>query len=125
MDLRLQALSPRSLLVSWQPPPPDQQNGVITYYIIIVEDEDGAPFRADITKQLQITLEGVAPFQSYSVHMAAATQIGTGPHTIPSLLIEMPEAGVAIARYVEHISGMWSIRKAMTLLRPLYSTMSQ
>lgn len=93
VNLSLVALTPRTLLVTWQPPPLSEQNGVITYYIIILEDENKIPIRAEITSDLHLTLEGLTPFQSYSVRISASTVIGIGPHTIPSLEIEMPEAG--------------------------------
>lgn len=93
MNLSLEALTPRTLLVTWQPPPLSEQNGVITYYIIIVEDENKIPIRAEITSDLHLTLEGLAPFKPYSVRIAASTVIGIGPHTAPSLEIEMPEDG--------------------------------
>ena len=48
--------------------------------------------REETTKELEFIVEGLEPFQIYSIRVAASTVIGLGPYTVESL-IEMPEAG--------------------------------
>ena len=91
-NLTLLSLTSRNLLVSWQSPPVAEQNGQITHYLVIVEDQNGVNIRELQTEYLNLYVEGLKPFHIYSVHVAASTKIGLGPHGVP-FLIEMPEDG--------------------------------
>jgi hypothetical protein len=101
LNISLEALTPRSLLVGWQPPPATEQNGKLTNYTIIIQEraedgeEDGSGYvREEMTEEEEFIVEGLQPFHLYSVSMAASTAVGVGPYSV-ELLIEMPEAGIA------------------------------
>ena len=87
------ALSPYSLLVSWQAPPPDSQNGEIRYYTIKVleEETDTQTWLSTSNSSTNITVESLHPYYSYRVSVAAYS-VGLGPYSLEKS-VQMPESG--------------------------------
>lgn len=56
-------------------------------------EESEIDTREESTGELELVVEGLQPFQLYSIRVAASTVVGLGPYTMTSL-IEMPEAGM-------------------------------
>ena len=79
--------------VTWKPPPPEHQNGIITAYVVSVslEGNDTAP-QHYTSSSLSLTLVGLHPFSTYTVAVAAETDIGRGPFST-SFKIYTPEDG--------------------------------
>ena len=93
VNLSLHAVTPTTLLISWEPPPLPEQNGEIieyTYYYSM--DGTEGNITEGRTSELEALLEGLQPFRLYFVYVAASTQVGMGPLSAPSL-IEMPQDG--------------------------------
>ena len=68
----------------WHPPPFQYQNGPILYYNLIVSD---LVFGLDdidiIVTSLSYTVNGLEEYNNYSLIIAAATVVGTGPYSNP------------------------------------------
>ena len=82
-----------AVLVTWQPPPPEHQNGIVTAYVVSVSlaGNDTTP-EYYTSSSLSQTLEGLLPFSTYTVAVAAETDIGRGPFS-SSFTINTPEDG--------------------------------
>ena len=84
-----------SALMTWQPPPPEHQNGIITAYVVSVLFEDNdTTVQQYTTSSLSVTLEGLHPFSTYMVAVAAETGVGRGPFS-SGFTIHTPEDGKA------------------------------
>ena len=89
-----EALSPSSLVLTWQPPPEDQLNGVLTGYLVnVTETETGVQYQISADTS-QYTFEGLHPFYRYSFIVSAIT-IGPGPFS-GIFTIQMPQDGAMI-----------------------------
>ena len=86
-------LNSSAVIVTWQPPPPEHQNGIVTAYVVSVslEGNDTTPQYYNTTS-LSLTLVGLLPFSTYTVAVAAETDIGRGPFST-SFTIHTPEDG--------------------------------
>ena len=94
-NLVLHPITPRNLLISWEPPPLHEQNGeIFDYTVLVLDAENEVIFAESQTENLELLVKGLQPFHLYSVSLAASTFVGLGPYTFPSL-IEMPEDGNA------------------------------
>ena len=84
-DISLEAGSPKSILVTWNPVPFIDRNGVIKGYKIIYRDlTSGSSTTKNISatgenEQQIITLEELAEFTNYSIRILAFTSKGDGP----------------------------------------------
>ena len=86
-----EAISPSSLVLTWQPPPEDQLNGVLTGYLVnVTETETGVQYQIS-ADTAQYTFEGLHPFYRYSFTVAAST-IGIGPFS-GIYTFQMPQDG--------------------------------
>ena len=79
----------RSLSVVWGTVPCPHQRGPITGYRLRYNDDNTI---GDGSKQYY-TLNGLTPFTSYSVQVAAINDGGTGPYSDPALTVETLQDG--------------------------------
>ena len=87
----MSALSPTSVMISWNPPPPEHQNGIIVGYVIRVTGVDAAENIELSVNNRNITVPSLHPFYTYRFSVAAVT-IAFGPFNNP-VTLKMPEAG--------------------------------
>ena len=87
-------LNSSSVFVTWQPLPPEHQNGIVTAYVVSVSLGNDTTPQLYNTSSLSLTLVGLLPFSTYTVAVAAETDIGRGPFSA-SFTIHTPEDGKA------------------------------
>ena len=89
-------LNSTAVELSWTDPREAEQNGkIISYAVIISGNESGHFVLHNFTTSnysIQVTFAHLRPFSEYNVSVAAATAVGTGPFTTPSIF-HTPEDG--------------------------------
>ncbi|CAL9706811.1 unnamed protein product [Knipowitschia caucasica] len=97
LDMQLEALSSRSIKVSWKAPMPDLRNGVLRSYRISYREYDGqfrgwqyASAGAAWESQTYI-LSNLKPSTKYSIMVQARTHGGIGPPSTAPLCSTLPE----------------------------------
>ena len=91
VDVRVAAVTSRSIRVVWSPPLTDQQNGLILHYVVVVV---AAQTRSTITLNVSsnsTSIPDLHPSYSYSIEVAAVT-ISVGPFS-RSVSITTPDDG--------------------------------
>ena len=89
----VEALGPRSILVSWEPPPPLTQNGFIVFYTLILTHNISGQEKMYNSTNTSLTLSGLSPYTWYQCAVAASTAIGRGPFS-DLVTIQTPQDGV-------------------------------
>ncbi len=69
-----------ALNISWENPPADQINGIIEYYSVKVHISDTAEDLLYTTLTKSIMLDGLHPYYTHTVFVAAVT-IAIGPYS--------------------------------------------
>ncbi|KAF4532567.1 hypothetical protein B566_EDAN008491 [Ephemera danica] len=87
-EIKCQARSSQSLVVSWQPPPHLSQNGIIQGYKVAYENLDETPqgyieAETKVTLELTTELHGLQKYSNYSLQIWAFTRVGDGEKSIP------------------------------------------
>lgn len=78
--------------MSWDSVPADQQNGPIIYYIItVVVEQTRSSYTLNVTST-STTLPNLHPSYNYSIQVAAATAVHTGPFS-RAIAIKTPDDG--------------------------------
>ena len=73
-----------SVEFSWQPPLIDDHNGLISYYQLRLVDESFNLTDITInTTNMSYSIDNLEEYIRYSCQIAAATDIGVGPFTVP------------------------------------------
>ena len=85
------SLTPTVLNITWQPPAAEQQNGIIRNYTLSLSVVDTGGAEQFTSNQTYLIIEGLHPFYTYSIIIAAVT-IGPGPLS-EMLSFQMPQAG--------------------------------
>ena len=81
-DFIVSGVTSRTISVAWSPPPPGSQRGIITHYVITYSgiERDSALRTFNVSFSVRnIELTGLEEFTQYSVFVAAATVLGSGP----------------------------------------------
>ena len=82
------AMSSTSILVTWDSPLESEQNGIIISYTVayvnLNRSEDQQISLSTTQRQLSIT--DLQEYEEYSFRVAAATTVGQGPFSDPSLI---------------------------------------
>ncbi|XP_033336425.1 tyrosine-protein phosphatase Lar isoform X4 [Megalopta genalis] len=80
------ALSPTSILVTWEPPPADESNGRIAYYKLqFVESGRSDTTEATLVKlnNTRFVLDELKKWTEYRIWVSAGTSVGDGPPSYP------------------------------------------
>ncbi|KAM4555886.1 uncharacterized protein PAE49_014808 [Odontesthes bonariensis] len=121
LDMTLEALSSRSIRVTWKPPKADLRNGVIRSYAINYKGSESMGVRIQegfrtiivtATRELEsIILNNLKPSTKYGVIIQAKTNAGIGPSSaapLCSTLDEVQETTVptstAVTMWIQHTS---------------------
>ena len=84
MKLTSEVESSTTALISWQPPPLEDQNGPIIYYSLILSDLVFGLEDIEVnTSSLNYTVTHLEEHSTYSYIVAAATERGIGPYSVP------------------------------------------
>lgn len=81
-----------AVFVKWNPPPNDTLNGLLRGYDVIIRGYDSNNLSRILTNMTvdkespKILLTNLTAGVTYSVSVAAATRMGFGPYTTPSML---------------------------------------
>lgn len=68
----------------WEAPNMADQNGIITGYLVnFTVVSTGQSFTRSSTNT-SLTLDGLLPFTTYTCYVAAMTQVGPGPFSMPT-----------------------------------------
>ncbi|KOC68734.1 Tyrosine-protein phosphatase Lar [Habropoda laboriosa] len=80
-----QAISPTSILVTWEPPPADRSNGRIAYYKLQVVESGRSDSEAKVIKlnDTQFVLDELKKWTEYRIWVLAGTSVGDGPPSYP------------------------------------------
>ncbi|CAG9122363.1 unnamed protein product [Plutella xylostella] len=87
-----QTENPGELHVSWQPPPPDAHNGVLVGYHVKAVPQNVGNLDEGDTRMLKVShhngkqdtiLSGLLKNVRYSISVAASTNAGSGPFSVP------------------------------------------
>ena len=91
-EIEVNAVSPRTVFMMWQPPQDDQQNGVLVGYVVnVTETEIGNQYQI-VTQEAQYTFHDFHPFYHYAFIVAAVT-VGQGPFSA-IFSLQMPQDGI-------------------------------
>ena len=86
--------------IEWQAPNQADQNGIITGYLVnITLVSTGMSFTRSSTST-SLTLNGLQPFTSYTCHVAAQTQVGPGPFSMPITFLTDETGKSPLARFM-------------------------
>ncbi len=92
VNVRAIAATSRTVQVTWDPLPASQQNGPMLHYVVMVMvEQTHATFTLNVTSTSTI-IPNVHPSYNYSIKVAAATTVNTGPFSRP-LTIKTPDDG--------------------------------
>ncbi|XP_035016522.2 Down syndrome cell adhesion molecule homolog isoform X1 [Hippoglossus stenolepis] len=100
LDMRMEALTPHSIKVTWKPPSADLRNGVLQSYSISYREFDpvGMQFKrwqhqsVTATRELEsIVLSNLKPSTKYGVIIQAKTKAGIGPASTAPLCATLDE----------------------------------
>ena len=75
-----EAVSPRSLLLSWSPPPPEHQNGIIRHYLVKITESETYQVFQHMTHTTSLSVPMLHPYYTYQWRVSAYT-VGEGPYT--------------------------------------------
>ncbi|KZC05677.1 Receptor-type tyrosine-protein phosphatase delta, partial [Dufourea novaeangliae] len=80
-----QAISPTSILVTWEPPPAEHSNGRIAYYKLQVVESGRSDSEARVIKlnDTQFVLDELKKWTEYRIWVLAGTSVGDGPPSYP------------------------------------------
>ncbi|XP_015173421.1 PREDICTED: tyrosine-protein phosphatase Lar isoform X8 [Polistes dominula] len=80
-----QAISPTSILVTWEPPPAERSNGRIAYYKLQVVESGRSDSEAKVIKlnQTRFVLDELKKWTEYRIWVLAGTSVGDGPPSYP------------------------------------------
>ncbi|XP_043676296.1 tyrosine-protein phosphatase Lar isoform X1 [Vespula pensylvanica] len=80
-----QAISPTSILVTWEPPPAERSNGRISYYRLQVVESGRSDSEAKVIKlnQTRFVLDELKKWTEYRIWVLAGTSVGDGPPSYP------------------------------------------
>ncbi|XP_066595289.1 tyrosine-protein phosphatase Lar isoform X3 [Prorops nasuta] len=80
-----QAISPTSILVTWEPPSADHSNGRIVYYKLQVVESGRSDSEAKVIKlnDTQFILDELKKWTEYRIWVLAGTSVGDGPPSYP------------------------------------------
>lgn len=98
MNVQAAAISPTTLLVTWEPPPEDSRNGVIRRYTVNITDALTGANRILTSNETQATVTGLHPYYVYWSSVAAET-VAPGPWS-ERAIVEMPEDGKAVPGFI-------------------------
>ena len=93
-NLTAMAVSSTSISVTWKPLAPEDQNGIITGYVLNVISLKSRE-TVDVSVQnstLQTSVDGLTPYTTYIISIAATTSVGQGPFS-PVTTVNTPEDG--------------------------------
>lgn len=98
-DVTCTSPSSTSLLLSWAPPPTDE-NGIVTgysiRYVAVERDKDPVQRISDIPSNcFRYRIEGLKKGTLYSLTIAAHTDTGQGPESLP-ILVRTDEDGMSV-----------------------------
>ena len=96
------AINASSLRLSWEEPLAEEQNGIIASYTVNSTELETGDRSSLTTAETSIDLQDLHPFFTYSVTIAAATVIGSGPYS-SVFTVQLPPDGkliVVVAYYV-------------------------
>lgn len=81
-----QAVSPTSILVSWEPPPADRSNGRIVYYKLFAVESGRSDSEASVIKlnKTSIVMDELKKWTQYRIWVLAGTSVGDGPPSFPT-----------------------------------------
>lgn len=98
LDVQLEALSSRSIKVTWKPPKADQRNGVLQSYTLRYREYDptekhfkGGQQRSVTANVESVILTDLKPSTKYSVLIMARTYAGVGPPSSSPLCSTLDE----------------------------------
>lgn len=80
-----QAISPTSILVTWEPPPADRSNGRIVYYKLQVVESGRSDSEAKVIRlnDTRFVLDELKKWTEYRIWVLAGTSVGDGPPSYP------------------------------------------
>ena len=85
-------MSPTAIEVAWTALPERDRNGFIWYSIEFRPTSSQMEYSTNVTTATSVTLEGLQVFTEYSVHVRAATSVGSGPSAM--VLVTTFEGGI-------------------------------
>ncbi|XP_066948108.1 cell adhesion molecule Dscam2-like isoform X4 [Macrobrachium rosenbergii] len=103
-----EAVTARSLVVTWKPPPTRHINGVITNYRVtysVSSSHAGGRSGSMVSEGLRATLTALLPWTNYSVTVAASTRAGEGVSSLPLICTTNQDVPEAPARVKAVVSG--------------------
>uniref|UniRef100_A0A8B9LJX5 protein-tyrosine-phosphatase n=1 Tax=Astyanax mexicanus TaxID=7994 RepID=A0A8B9LJX5_ASTMX len=100
--------SPNSLLITWSPPPADENNGIVTGYSIryaaTERDKHQVQHITNIPPDcFRYRVEGLRKWTLYAVTVAAHTEAGQGPESLPLLVRTQEDVPGAPPRGVDAV----------------------
>uniref|UniRef100_A0AAR2JQF9 protein-tyrosine-phosphatase n=1 Tax=Pygocentrus nattereri TaxID=42514 RepID=A0AAR2JQF9_PYGNA len=109
--------SPNSLLVTWSPPPADRENGIVMGYSIryaaTEHDKHQVQHITNIPADcFRYRIEGLRKWTLYSVTVAAHTETGQGPESLP-LLVRTQEDGMSPMNPQPCVTNVTSVSTAL------------
>lgn len=89
------AVSPTSILVTWDPPPADRSNGMIAYYKLQVVESGRSDSEAKVIRlnDTRFVLDELKKWTEYRIWVVAGTSVGDGPPSYP-LTVRTHEDGM-------------------------------
>ena len=69
----------RSISLIWDPPPEEHRNGIIIGYVISVSSTNTGETFQSFTSMDSAEVDGLRPFTTYFIAVAAQTNAGVGP----------------------------------------------
>lgn len=91
-SLMATALSPQSVIISWQPPLEEERNGqIIDYHINVTHYKGNGRTHMTVTASTSVLVNSLHPNYIYQCSVASRTSVGLGP--LNQVLLKLPPDG--------------------------------
>ena len=81
VSLNKTTISPRNVVLKWEPPPPEDRNGLIVAYYLNITKLGSNVVQQFTTSNISITINNLKPYTYYSCIVSAATSAGISPYS--------------------------------------------